>query len=61
MLGTSNVLFATPQYAITPLGSLGRDESYAKGINNQGQIVGKSHTSEIFFMLLYLQTPMVTE
>ncbi len=49
MLVTSNALLAVPQYSITALGTLGGDESYANDINDYGQIVGKSHTSEGIF------------
>ncbi len=46
LLVTSNGLLAAPQYAITPLGTLGGDESYANDINDQGKIVGQSKTSQ---------------
>ena len=46
MLITSNALLAEPHYSITALGTLGGDESSAIDINDNGQIVGTSKTSE---------------
>lgn len=46
MLITSNALLAEPHYSITALGTLGGDESSAMDINDNGQIVGTSKTSE---------------
>jgi probable HAF family extracellular repeat protein len=46
MLIASSNLIAAPQYKIEPLGTLGGDESYASDINENGDIIGTSKTSE---------------
>lgn len=43
----STISLATPQqYELVNLGTLGSDYSWASGINNQGQIVGRSETAD---------------
>jgi probable HAF family extracellular repeat protein len=42
----SAITLASPQYELVDLGTLGGASSWASGINNQGQIVGRSTTAE---------------
>ena len=55
-VGTANHAFLYSQGQITDLGTLGGGESYGNGINDKGQVTGRSQLSNNFNIHAFLYT-----
>jgi probable HAF family extracellular repeat protein len=58
--GSVDGRYSLKSYSITDLGTLGGDDSRALGINDEGQIVGTSHTSAGYYhAFLWIKGQMI--